>query len=185
MKLKKVVSLILCSSLLACAGGCGEKENPKVNIEFENGKNITMELYPDVAPKTVKNFVKLVEEGFYDGLTIHRIVPGFVIQGGDPLGNGTGGSDEHIKGEFLQNGVKNDLAHERGVVSMARASDFDSASSQFFIVLEDAPHLDGSYAAFGRVIEGMEVADEIAEMDVDYYGMPFEKVVMKKVTMVK
>ena len=184
MKLKKVVSLILCSSLLACAGGCGEKENPKVNIEFENGKNITMELYPDVAPKTVKNFVKLVEEGFYDGLTIHRIVPGFVIQGGDPLGNGTGGSDEHIKGEFLQNGVKNDLAHERGVVSMARASDFDSASSQFFIVLEDAPHLDGSYAAFGKVVEGMDVVDAIAATKTDYSDRPYEDQVMKSVTFI-
>ncbi len=185
MKLKKVVSLILCSSLLACSGGCGEKTNPKVNIEFENGKNITMELYPDVAPKTVKNFVKLVESGFYDGLTFHRIVPDFVIQGGDPKGDGTGGSSENIVGEFELNGIKNDLLHERGVVSMARSSDFDSASSQFFIVLENSPHLNGSYAAFGRVTEGMEVADEIAKMDTDYYGVPFERVVMKKVTMVK
>lgn len=137
-------------------------ENTVVIFETEKG-NIKAELYADVAPITVANFKKLVESGFYDGLTFHRIIDGFMIQGGDPLGNGMGGSDEKIKGEFSSNGVKNDLKHERGVLSMARSMNPNSASSQFFIMHADAPHLDGQYAAFGKVIEGMEVVDEIVK----------------------
>ena len=134
-----------------------------VEIDVADYGVITAELYPNVAPITVANFVSLVEEGFYDGLTFHRIISGFMIQGGDPKGNGTGGSAKTIKGEFSQNGVTNDLAHERGVLSMARSSNPNSASSQFFIMHEAAPHLNGAYAAFGRVISGMEVVDAICE----------------------
>ena len=131
-------------------------------IDVKDYGTITVELYPDVAPSTVENFVSLAKKGFYDGLTFHRIIKGFMIQGGDPLGNGTGGSDKTIKGEFSGNGVNNPLKHTRGVISMARSSDPNSASSQFFIMHEDAPHLDGQYAAFGKVTEGMEVVDKIA-----------------------
>lgn len=141
-------------------------------IEMENGGKIELELYPEHAPITVKNFEKLVSEGFYDGLTFHRIIPGFMIQGGDPLGNGMGGSEEKIKGEFRSNGHKNPIKHERGVISMARAYDKNSASSQFFIMHKDAPHLDGEYAAFGRVISGLEVVDEIASIPTDYSDRP-------------
>ena len=133
----------------------------KIEIEMESGGVISAELYPDVAPITVENFVSLAKSGFYDGLTFHRIVEGFVIQGGDPVGNGTGGSGKNIKGEFAANGVKNDLKHERGVLSMARAMPYDSASSQFFIMLAPAYYLDGQYAAFGRVTEGMDVVDDV------------------------
>lgn len=136
-----------------------------ITIEMENGKKIKLELYPEVAPITVANFEKLVKEGFYDGLTFHRIIKGFMIQGGDPEGTGMGGSKENIKGEFRANGVKNDLKHERGVISMARSSDPNSASSQFFIMHQDAPHLDGQYAAFGKVVEGIEVVDELASVE--------------------
>lgn len=132
-----------------------------VQIDVQDYGTITAELYADVAPITVANFLDLADSGFYDGLTFHRIISGFMIQGGDPLGNGTGGSEKTIKGEFSQNGVKNDLKHVRGVLSMARSSRPDSASSQFFIMHQDAPHLDGSYAAFGKVISGMEVVDAI------------------------
>lgn len=151
-----------------------------VIIEIENGGKIELELYPEHAPITVKNFEKLVSEGFYDGLTFHRIIPGFMIQGGDPLGNGMGGSDEKIKGEFRSNGHKNPIKHERGVISMARAYDKNSASSQFFIMHEDAPHLDGDYAAFGRVISGMETVDEIASIPTDYSDRPKIAVRIKK-----
>ena len=137
-------------------------ENTVIVFETEKG-NIKAELYPEIAPITVKNFVGLVKSGFYDGLTFHRIIDGFMIQGGDPLGNGMGGSDEKIKGEFLANGVKNDLKHTRGVLSMARSMDPNSASSQFFIMHADAPHLDGQYAAFGKVTEGIEVVDKIVK----------------------
>ncbi|MBR4335657.1 MAG: peptidylprolyl isomerase, partial [Clostridia bacterium] len=134
-----------------------------VTITMETGKQIKIELLPEYAPKTVANFEKLVKEGFYDGLTFHRIIPGFMIQGGDPLGNGMGGAKEKIPGEFKQNGfAQNTLKHVRGVISMARAYDPNSASSQFFIRHADAPHLDGAYAAFGRVVEGLDVVDEIA-----------------------
>ena len=152
-----------------------------VVIEMENGAKIEIELYPDVAPITVKNFEKLVSEGFYDGLTFHRIIPGFMIQGGDPLGNGMGGADENIEGEFRANGHNNTLKHTRGVISMARAFNPNSASSQFFIMHADAPHLDGQYAAFGKVISGIEAVDEIAEIPTDYNDRPKIAVRMKKV----
>ena len=134
----------------------------KAQIEMENGKKITLELYPEAAPITVENFVSLVKSGFYNGLGFHRIISGFMIQGGDPLGTGTGGSKNKIKGEFLANGVNNPIKHTRGVLSMARSMDPNSASSQFFIMHKDAPHLDREYAAFGKVTEGMEVVDQIA-----------------------
>ena len=152
-----------------------------VIIEMENGARIEIELCPDVAPITVKNFEKLVSEGFYDGLIFHRVIPGFMIQGGDPLGNGMGGADEKIVGEFAANGHKNDLKHTRGVISMARAYDPNSASSQFFIMHADAPHLDGQYAAFGRVVSGMETVDEIASIPTDYSDRPKVAMRMKKV----
>lgn len=151
-------------------------------IEMENGKKIKIELYPDKAPITVSNFEKLAKEGFYDGLTFHRVISGFMIQGGDPEGTGTGGPGYSIKGEFTSNGVKNDIKHERGVISMARSMHPDSAGSQFFIMHKAAPHLDGDYAAFGKVIEGMETVDEIAGCDTDYNDMPVKKQVIKKVT---
>lgn len=152
-----------------------------VVIEMENGKKMKIELYPEVAPITVANFEKLVKEGFYDGLTFHRVIPGFMIQGGDPEGTGMGGSKDKIKGEFASNGVKNDLKHTRGVISMARSMMKDSASSQFFIMHADAPHLDGDYAAFGKVIEGIEAVDEIAAVPTDFRDKPAAPQVMKKV----
>lgn len=155
-----------------------------VNIEMENGKNIKIELYPDVAPITVANFEKLVKEGFYDGLIFHRVIKGFMIQGGDPEGTGMGGAKEKIKGEFRANGIANDLKHTRGVISMARSMMPNSASSQFFIMHKDAPHLDGNYAAFGKVVEGMDVVDEIAETEVNFNDKPLQPQVMKKVTIV-
>lgn len=153
-----------------------------VVIEMENGKKIKLELYPDIAPITCANFEKLVKEGFYNGLTFHRVISGFMIQGGDPEGTGMGGSGTNIKGEFSSNGVKNDLKHTRGVISMARSMMPDSASSQFFIMHKDAPHLDGSYAAFGKVVEGIEAVDEIAECEVDWNDKPVKAQVMKSVT---
>ena len=150
-------------------------------IEMENGAKIEIELYPEHAPITVKNFEKLVSEGFYDGLTFHRIIPGFMIQGGDPLGNGMGGSDENIEGEFRANGHNNPIKHVRGVISMARAFNPKSASSQFFIMHADAPHLDGQYAAFGKVTSGMEAVDEIASVPTDYNDRPKIAMRMKKV----
>lgn len=155
-----------------------------VVIEMENGKKIKLELYPDVAPITVKNFEKLVSEGFYDGLIFHRVINGFMIQGGDPEGTGMGGSKEKIKGEFASNGVKNDLKHTRGVISMARSMMKDSASSQFFIMHQDAPHLDGDYAAFGKVVEGMDVVDEIAECETGWGDRPVQDQRMAKVYLV-
>ncbi len=152
-----------------------------VIIEMENGANIKIELCPEAAPITVKNFEKLVSEGFYDGLTFHRIIPGFMIQGGDPLGNGMGGAEEKIKGEFRANGHDNPIKHERGVISMARAFDPNSASSQFFIMHADAPHLDGQYAAFGKVVEGIEAVDEIASIPTDYSDRPKIAVRIKRV----
>ena len=150
-------------------------------IEMENGAEIKIELYPEHAPITVNNFEKLVSEGFYDGLTFHRIIRGFMIQGGDPLGNGMGGAKENIIGEFKRNGHDNPIKHERGVISMARAFDPNSASSQFFIMHEDAPHLDGQYAAFGKVVSGMDAVDEIAAIPTDYSDRPKIAVRMKKV----
>ena len=143
-----------------------------VIIEMENGGKIELELYPEHAPKTVANFESLVKEGFYNGLTFHRVIPGFMIQGGDPLGNGMGGSEKKIVGEFRANGFANPIKHERGVISMARAYDPNSASSQFFIMHANAPHLDGQYAAFGKVTSGMEVVDEIASIPTDMRERP-------------
>lgn len=179
MKKKLVIFFTLITVLLM--GGCGSK-NPQIEGKIENmnyketeeitnyikiemqttGDIMLLELYPDIAPITVKNFQKLVSEKFYDGLVFHRIIKDFMIQGGDPLGNGSGGSEETIKGEFRLNGVENNLKHERGVISMARSNDRDSASSQFFIVHADSPHLDGSYASFGRVIAGLDTLDKLA-----------------------
>lgn len=156
--------------------------NPIVTITMENGDMIKAELYPDIAPITVENFVKLVKEGFYDGLTFHRIISGFMIQGGCPNGNGTGGPGHTIRGEFSMNGVKNDLKHTPGVLSMARSMAPDSAGSQFFIMHKTSPHLDGQYAAFGQVIEGMDVVNKLAEVATDYSDAPLEKQVMKSVT---
>ncbi len=153
-----------------------------ITIEMENGKKIKLELYPDIAPISCENFEKLVKQGFYDGLIFHRVISGFMIQGGCPKGNGTGGPGWHIKGEFAANGVKNDLKHTRGVLSMARAMAPDSAGSQFFIMHEDAPYLDGQYAAFGKVVEGMDVVDEIAAVPTDSADRPVTPQRMKKVT---
>ena len=150
-------------------------------IEMENGKEIKLELYPDKAPITVENFEKLVGEGFYDGLTFHRVISGFMIQGGCPKGTGTGGPGYHIKGEFSSNGVPNDIKHLRGVISMARAMDPDSAGSQFFIMHQDAPHLDGQYAAFGKVVEGIETVDEIAQVQTDFSDKPKTPVIIKRI----
>ena len=153
-------------------------------IEMENGAEIKLELDATAAPKTVANFEKLVSEGFYDGLTFHRVIPGFMIQGGDPLGNGMGGAKENVVGEFRANGYRNSLKHTRGVISMARAFDPNSASSQFFIMHADAPHLDGQYAAFGKVVSGIEAVDEIASIPTDYNDRPKIAVRMKRVYMV-
>ena len=153
-----------------------------VTIQMENGKEIKIELYPDVAPATVENFVNLVKDGFYDGRIFHRVIPGFMIQGGCPQGTGMGGPGHTIKGEFAANGVKNDLRHTRGVLSMARSGNPNSAGSQFFIMHADAPHLDGQYAAFGKVIEGMDVVDEIAAVPTDYSDRPKKVQRMAKVT---
>ena len=156
--------------------------NPVVTFEMENGDIIKAELYPEIAPNTVRNFVSLVGKGFYDGLIFHRVIRGFMIQGGCPNGTGMGGPGYSIKGEFAQNGVANDLKHTPGVLSMARAMHPDSAGSQFFIMHEAAPHLDGAYAAFGKVTEGMGVVNKIAETATDYSDRPLETQRMKKVT---
>lgn len=153
-----------------------------VTFEMENGDIMKAELYPSIAPITAKNFADLAKKGFYDGLIFHRVIPGFMIQGGCPEGTGMGGPGYEIKGEFAANGVKNDLKHERGVLSMARAMDPDSAGSQFFIMVADAPHLDGQYAAFGRVFEGMETADKIVNVATDFRDKPLKPQRMKKVT---
>ncbi len=153
-----------------------------VTIEMENGKVMSGELYEDIAPLSVANFEKLANDGFYDGLTFHRVIPGFMIQGGCPLGNGTGGPGHTIKGEFAANGVRNDLKHTKGVLSMARSMMPDSAGSQFFIMVADAPHLDGSYAAFGKIIQGLEAADEIVNVRRDAMDKPLEPVVIKTIT---
>ena len=150
-------------------------------IEMENGKEIEIELMPEAAPKTCANFEKLVKEGFYDGLIFHRVIPGFMIQGGDPQGNGMGGADENIVGEFKANGFDNPIKHVRGVISMARAFNPNSASSQFFIMHADAPHLDGQYAAFGKVTSGMDTVDEIASIPTDYNDRPKMAMRMKRV----
>ena len=175
--MKKIIAFLLCAVLAGAVLGCGSKDKSEASagdadllsglhyaeIEVEDYVTISLELDADTAPITVTNFVNLAKDGFYDGLTFHRIIDGFMIQGGDPLGNGTGGSDETIKGEFSDNGVENDISHVRGTISMARSSDPDSASSQFFIVHQDSTYLDGQYAAFGHVTDGMDVVDAICE----------------------
>ncbi len=157
-------------------------QNPIVTIEMQNGKTIKVELYPEIAPNTVNNFISLVKSGYYDGICFHRVIFGFMIQGGDPKGVGTGGPGYSIKGEFTSNGFKNNLKHERGVISMARSMMPNSAGSQFFIMHRTSPHLDGQYAGFGKVIEGIEVVDEIATCDTDFRDKPIEPQIMKKVT---
>lgn len=156
-------------------------ENPIVTITMENDEKIVIELEPKTAPNTVANFISLVEEGFYDGLIFHRVIPGFMVQGGDPDGTGMGGPDYSIKGEFSSNGFENTLTHERGVLSMARTQQPDSAGSQFFIMVEAASHLDGDYASFGKVIEGMEVVDKIVAVERDGSDKPKEDQIMKTV----
>lgn len=156
--------------------------NPIVTIEMENGDIMKAELYPEVAPNTVNNFVSLVKKGYYDGLIFHRVINGFMIQGGCPDGTGMGGPGYTIQGEFAQNGFANNLAHTEGVLSMARAMHPDSAGSQFFIMHKAAPHLDGAYAAFGKIIEGMDIVNKIAETDTDYSDRPLDEQKMKKVT---
>ena len=156
--------------------------NPIVTIEMENGGVIKAELYPEIAPNTVNNFISLIQKGYYDGIIFHRVIPGFMIQGGDPMGRGTGGPGYCIKGEFSANGFQNDLRHSAGVLSMARSMAPDSAGSQFFIMHEDAPHLDGQYAAFGKVAEGMDVVDVIANTRRDFNDKPRVEQKMKKVT---
>ena len=157
----------------------------KAIIEMENGKKMELELYPEHAPLTVENFVKLANEGFYNGLIFHRVIYGFMIQGGDPTGTGMGGPGYQIKGEFAANGVQNTLKHTRGVISMARSARPDSAGSQFFIMHKDAPHLDGQYAAFGKLTAGEDTLDEIAEVDTDYSDRPLDEQKIKTVTIVE
>ena len=157
-------------------------QNPIVTFEMDDGGKMVAELYPEVAPNTVNNFISLVKSGFYNGLIFHRVIPGFMIQGGCPQGTGTGGPGYSIKGEFSANGVPNDLKHSRGVLSMARAMHPDSAGSQFFFMVEPAPHLDGQYAAFGKVIEGLDVADAIVSADRNRMDKPYQDQRMKTVT---
>lgn len=157
-------------------------QNPIVTFTMENGDVIKVELYPETAPNTVNNFISLINRNFYDGLIFHRVIRGFMIQGGDPEGSGMGGPGYGIKGEFAQNGVSNDLKHTEGVLSMARSMHPDSAGSQFFIMHKTSPHLDGAYAAFGKVIEGMDAVNRIAETDTDYSDRPREDQIMKSVT---
>ena len=159
-----------------------EIQNPQVTITMQNGKQLVLELYPQIAPNTVNNFISLVKAGFYNGLIFHRVIRGFMIQGGCPKGTGVGGPGYCIRGEFSQNGFKNNLRHTRGVISMARAMNPNSAGSQFFIMHDDAPHLDGAYAAFGKVISGLDVVDEIADEYTDSADRPFDKQVMASVT---
>ena len=197
--MKKLLSCAILSSLLMTGciigGGCskepaaptGEPFDPTANvrIEMEDGGIIELELYGNLAPITVENFLGLVEDGFYDGIIFHRVIKGFMIQGGDPTGTGRGGSKNTIKGEFSSNGVKNTLSHTRGVISMARTMVPDSASSQFFIVHEDALHLDGDYAAFGKVTSGMEVVDAIAGVSTDASDKPLYDQVIKSITVIE
>ena len=157
-------------------------QNPIITFEMENGDIMKAELYPEIAPNTVRNFISLVSSGFYDGLIFHRVINGFMIQGGDPEGTGMGGPGYSIKGEFAQNGFANDLRHSAGVLSMARSMMPDSAGSQFFIMHKNAPHLDGAYAAFGKVTEGMEVVNQIAETDTDYSDRPLDEQKIKSMT---
>lgn len=158
------------------------EESPIVTMTMENGGEVIIELYPQLAPNTVNNFISLIQDDFYNGLTFHRVIPGFMIQGGDPEGNGAGGPGYSIKGEFESNGFSNELEHKRGVLSMARSQDPDSAGSQFFIIHEDSAHLDGDYAAFGQVIEGMDVVDEIVSVPTEGQDQPKEDQTIKSMT---
>lgn len=194
--MKKLLSLILVICVMFAFTSCGNAVNPEVEEEvpershvmvtMENGGEIVIELIPEYAPDTVANFLQLVNAGFYDGLTFHRVIKGFMVQGGDPEGTGKGGSGRFIRGEFAANGFKkNLLKHSRGVISMARSEHFDSASSQFFIVHQDSPHLDNQYAAFGKVISGMEVVDEIALVETDENDKPLEDVIIKSIKVIE
>lgn len=186
--------IIMLAVIVAMMAGCSSGEGgklpkfeeteaiPVVTIKMETGGEVDIELYPNIARNTVNNFIHLVQEGFYDGLTFHRIVPGFMIQGGDPEGTGLGGPGYEIVGEFTDNGYKNDLSHERGVISMARTQDPDSAGSQFFIMVEDTAELDDEYAAFGKVIDGMDTVDDIAEAEHDSHAQPLEDQVIESIT---
>ena len=188
MSSKKFFMLFLVVCTIFCFSACSSnnQKTQKVLVTMENGKTFTIETAPQYAPETVSNFINLVESDFYDGLTFHRIIDGFVAQGGDPKGNGTGGSDKKIKGEFSANGFsQNTLKHTRGVISMARSQAMDSASSQFFICYDDAPHLDSQYAAFGQVIEGMETIDEFLEIQRDASGMPATPIVIKTMEIIE
>ena len=193
--MNKKIFLLLVLVLALVLTGCSKTEkgeekalvdpanpHPVVTIEMKDRGTIKVELYPEHAPNTVANFVTLVQEGFYDGLTFHRVIPGFMIQGGDPMGVGLGGPGYSIKGEFSQNGVQNDLKHTRGVISMARSSAMDSAGSQFFIMHADADYLDGAYAAFGIVTEGMDVVDQIAVVKTGANDKPVEDVIIERMT---
>ncbi|MBE5039554.1 peptidylprolyl isomerase [Ructibacterium gallinarum] len=196
-KWKKIIILCLAAAVCLAVSGCGDKQESgnggidfsqpqKVLVTMENGKTFTIETAPQYAPETAENFLNLVQSGFYNGLTFHRIIDGFMAQGGDPNGNGTGGSEKTIKGEFAANGYsKNTLSHTRGVVSMARQpNDMDSASSQFFICYDTAPHLDGEYAAFGRVTEGMETVDEFLKTPRDNADKPITPIVIKSMEII-
>ena len=196
----QLIQVLFISVMLIMVGGCGVsgegksneqestktpqviEENPIVTITMENNDEIKVELYPNIAPNTVNNFISLVESGFYDGLTFHRVIPGFMIQGGDPEGSGTGGPGYEIKGEFTSNGFENDVKHERGVISMARTQAPDSAGSQFFIMVADANSLDGDYAAFGKVTAGMDVVDSIVSVKTNEQDKPLEDQKIKQVT---
>ena len=180
--MKKWIALMLCLLLLAPAALAEEAALPIATIEMEDGGVIVLELYPDMAPNTVANFVTLANAGFYDGLIFHRVIEGFMIQGGDPLGSGIGGPSYTIRGEFAANGFDNPLSHERGVISMARSMSPDSAGSQFFIMHQDGTYLDGNYAAFGKVIEGIEVVDAIASVATDSNDRPVEEQKIKTIT---
>lgn len=178
-----MIMLVFISLLSSsCSSSNSSKSNPIVTIEMGNGDKIKIELYPKIAPNTVKNFVSLVKKGFYNGLTFHRVIPGFMIQGGDPKGNGTGGPGYTIKGEFTNNSFKNDLKHTKGVISMARSSNYDSAGSQFFIMVADSANLDNDYATFGKVISGYSNCEKIASIKRNSSDMPLKPQTMKKVT---
>jgi len=211
MKFFKKIMVLFTLIFVIFAGGCGNKaenkventppvtekvepakevktekgpndKNPMVTIEMEDGSKIKVELYPEIAPNTVRNFVSLIQKGYYNGLIFHRVIPGFMIQGGDPEGTGMGGPGYGIKGEFSSNGFENPLKHERGVISMARSNDPNSAGSQFFIMVKEYPSLDGQYAAFGKVTEGMETADKIVSVETGAGDRPIKEQKMKKVT---
>ncbi|WP_368654541.1 peptidylprolyl isomerase [Ornithinibacillus sp. 4-3] len=192
MKKQSLLFLIITFTAISLLIGCSKqeketddtdiKENPIVTIIMEDESEIEIELYPNIARNTVRNFIALIEDNYYDGVIFHRVIPGFMVQGGDPSGTGMGGPDYSIKGEFNSNNFENDLIHERGVISMARSSHPDSAGSQFFIMVADAPHLDGNYAGFGKVIQGMEIVDEIVDVDRDANDKPVEEQKIKTMT---